>query len=454
MDETRKLAQFAKEATYADFPREVIDKAKDAILDQLGCELAGSTLPWSKATYKYVRDGKAGREESTVVNYGLKTEAQDAAFANANFGRGIEGDDIDEASRSHLASVIIPTALAIGEREMVSGKELIRAVVVGYDVALRIGAAVSWAIRRGFHPTTILGPFGAATATSVLLGLDEDEILGALGIAASHSSGLMEYSASGGSVNRLHAGIAAYGGIRSSFLAQRGFSGPATILEGGKGFCQAFSDECSLEEITRGLGKEFKILGLGFRRYCCCGTQNAALDAVSKIVSEHALTPQDVGEIVVRVPNSILRLIGTITEPKDMTSAQFSGRFGVALRIAKGGNGFREYFNEENLRDPEILSLIGKTKFVPDDDLEKHPLSVNPAGLTMRLVDGTVYEETVYAAKGAIQDPLAKEELQNKFRDLASMALPQNKVADIAEAIAGLEGLDDIAHLSSLLHNG
>jgi len=450
MDEARRLARFARELRYDELPKEVIDKAKELILDQVGCELAGSTLPWSKATYEYIRDDKGQREESTVVNYGLRTTVQDAAFANANFGRGGEVDDIDEASKSHLGSIIIPAALAIGEREMISVKEFIKAVVVGYDVASRIGAATPLAMSRGFHSTAIFGPFGAAAATSIILGLDEDEILNALSIAASHSSGLMEYSESGGSVNRLHAGIAAYGGIRASFLAQRGFSGPATILEGKKGVCQAFSSECSLEEIARGLGKEFRILGIGLRQYCGCGTQNAGIDAISTIISEHAIAPKEIEDIIVGAPTSVLRMVSTIIEPKDITSAQFSGRFGIALRLIKGGNGFREY-TEENLRDPDILSLVGKIKYILDEDLEKASTNPNPTKVTIRLRDGTVYEETVYAAKGSIQNPMTKEELHNKFREFASMVLPDYQVGKIIETVEALDRLDNIRDLMQLL---
>ena len=143
----------------------------------------------------------------------------------------------------------------------------------------------------------------------------------------------MEYSKSGGSVNRLHSGMAAYGGIRSSLLAQLGFTGPVTVLEGEKGFLRAFSGRYSLGEVTRKLGQEYRILLIGLRPYCCCGTQNAGLDAVSQIVGGNNITVKKIGEIVVSVTPNVFKAASTIRVPNDITSAQFSGRFGIALKL-------------------------------------------------------------------------------------------------------------------------
>lgn len=453
MEEARKLARFINELTYDDLPLAAIGKAKELILDQLGCQLSGSTLPWSRAVYKYVRDNKAGRQESTVVNYGFRTLAQDAAYANATFGHGFEADDTDSVSSSHLGCVIIAAALAAAEREVMGGKEFVKAVVVGYDVALRIAAAARLAIRRGFVPTSVFGTFGAAAATSAMLHLSEDETANALSLAASHSSGLTEYQDAGGSVSRLHAGIAAYGGMSAAFLAQRGLTGPSTILEGNKGFCQAFSDERFLEEISAGLGKEFKLMRVGLKPYCCCGTQHSTIDAISKIASEHIINPGEIADINIAAPESVLHHAAAIVEPEDITGAQFSGRFGVAVRLLKGGNGFRQY-TEDNLTDPEILSLIHKTRYTADDDLAKSSKAKSPVKVTIRMADGTVYEQSVVFAKGTIRNPMTKEEADNKFRELSSVVLPQQRVEEIFEAVAGLEKLDNIQKLISLLIAG
>ena len=450
MEETKKLARFAKHLTYEDLPEAVIEKTKELILDQLGCQLAGSTLPWTKPAYDYVADCKGAKEESTVVGFGFRTSVQDAAFVNAGFGHGFMGDDTDSVCHAHLGSIIIPAALALGEREAISGKELIKAAVVGYDVPSRIGAAAPFAESRGFHPGPIFGPFGVAACTGIMLGFNESQILDGLGIAGSHCSGLMEYSKSGGTVNRLHSSIASYNGMRATLLAQRGVRGPVTILEGEKGFLRAFSGEYFLEAITRGLGEEFRVLLIELKAYCCCGTSGTTLDAVSKIKETHAIPAGEIQEIIVNVCPLTFRMTGSIVEPKDITGAQFSGCFGVALRLVRGGNSFREY-SEENLKDPAVLDLAKKTRFILDEELSKVPNSDNPVKVTIRLKNGDIYEETVYGARGSVLNPMTKEEVCQKFRGFASAVLPENKIDAIMGTVEGLERIDDIRKLIKLL---
>ncbi len=170
------------------------------------------------------------------------------------------GDDTDSICHAHFGSIIIPGALALGEREGITGRELIKAVVVGYEVASRIGAVAPLAEGRGFHPGPIFGPFGVAACTGVILRFNENQILDAIGIAGSHASGLMEYSRSGGTVNRFHSSIAAYGGMRAAFLTQKGVKGPSTILEGERGFLRAYSGESVPDEATQGLGERYRVL--------------------------------------------------------------------------------------------------------------------------------------------------------------------------------------------------
>ena len=449
MNETKELAQFVADTSYNDLKDEVIDKVKGLVLDQFGCQLAFATMPWSRAVYKYIRDRKGGREESTVVNFGLRTTAEDATFANATFAHGFEMDDTELSIGAHPGCVVIPSALASGEMEMISGKEFLTAVVVGYDVFIRIGMAAN-AIYRGFHNTGVLGPFGATAATSKVLGFNADMVTNALAIAASESGGLGEYSETGGAVKRLHAGFAAQGGMRAAFLARRGLTGPPTALEGKKGFCQAFANEYFLKEITAGLGKEFRILRTGNKPYCCCAGQHTNIDAVAEIAKEYAITPEEIEEIIVGQSSLDVKILGSIVEPQDITSAQFSGRFGVALRLIKGGNGFRDY-SEENLRNPEILGLVKKIKYVVDEELERLPVKMCPSRVTIKLKNGTVYTKRVDYAKGTVQNPMTKEELEDKFRGLASMVLSDDGVENIIQTVRRLEELDNVYKLGLLL---
>ena len=451
MNETKELAGFLVEIKYSDLPSAVVEKAKGLILDQLGCELAFANLPWNRQVYQYVLGRKGGKKESTLTYYGLKTGVEDAAFANATFGHGFEMDDTEMNSITHPGSIVIPAALAAGEMKRSTGREFLLAVVTGYEAMLRAGTAARTMIFRAFHGTGVNGPFGSAAATAKILGFDKDLMVNALGIAGSDASGIGEYTVSGGSVKRLHAGFASQAGVRAALLARAGMTGPSTVLEGKHGFCQAYANEYFIEEITAGLGKEFRILRTGNKPYCCCAAQHATIDATTAINKKYSVRPQDVAEVIVQLVARDVKSNGNIIEPQDITSAQFSGRFGVALRLIKGSNGFGDY-TEKNIRDPELLNLAKKVRFVVDNDLEKIAVGGAPAIVSIKLNNGTLLEQRVDYAKGTIQNPMTPEELEAKFRGLASTALPEKQVEKIISLLKQLDQLDDITRLARLLH--
>jgi 2-methylcitrate dehydratase PrpD len=449
MEETKTLAKFAAQLRYENLPKDSIDKTKELILDQLGCQIAGSVLPWSKLAYEFATESR-GPQESTIVNSGFKTSAQDAAFVNAAFGHAFLGDDADSVCFAHFGSIIIPAALAVAEKEGIDGTRFIKAVVLGYEVASRIGAAGLGAMIRGFHPGPIFGPFGVAVAIGDMLGFNEDRLLQTLAIAGSHSSGLMEYSLTGGTVNRLHSGIAACNGIRAALLAERGFTGPATVLEGERGFLRAFSDGPSLDEINKELGKTFRVLLIELKTHCCCGSSSAIFDAVAKMKDKQGIRYDEIEKIVAYVSPATFKLTGSIIEPPDITSAQFSGRFGTALALVKGGNSFKEY-TAENLKDPDVLALAKKTEFVVDDALWKQPGTNNPAKVTIQAKNGTVHTWVVLAAKGSIQNPMTTEEVHDKFRKFASGVLSSGKTEAIIRTVSRLDSIRNIRELTTLL---
>jgi 2-methylcitrate dehydratase PrpD len=450
MNETRELAKFITELRYQDLGDEVVKKAKGLILDLFGCQIAFATLPWNKAVYKYTLNKNSASRGCTVVYYGLKTSAEDAAFANAVFGHGFEMDDTEMLTASHPGVAVIPSALAMGESEIISGKEFITAVVAGYDAMLRPGIAARSMMMRGFHSTGVGGTLGSAAAAGKILGLDVDSMVSALGIAASESSGITEYAISGGSVKRTHAGFASQSGVRAALLAKFGITGPTAALEGKKGFCHVFSDECSIEEITKDLGKEFRIMLTGNKPYCCCAGQHTVIDAGENLKNNN-IKHEDIEEIIIEQrPREAINL-GNIIFPEDIISSQFSARFGLALRLVKGSNGYYDY-NEKNLKDPEIINLIKKMKYIPDEKCEKLKIDDGgPALVTIKLKDGKTYQEQVDYAKGSIQNPMTQEELANKFRGLVSTILPARRVEAVIQTVDSLEDLDDINRLASLL---
>ena len=453
MDESRALAKFGAELAYEDLPEPVVVKIKDLILDQLGVMLGASTLPWSKVINAYVRSWGDTKQDSTVVNYGYRTKVENAVFANSSFGHGFEYDDVYLYGNSHPGCIVVPTALAMAERENLSGKQMVLAVAAGYEVMGRINSAMTPSCTsRGFHaPTSISGPFGAAIVTGKMLGFDPDLMLHALAIAGSHSAGVTEYDQGGGSVKRMHAGMGAHGGVRSALLAQLGLTGPSTILEGKHGVFHAFTDEYRIGEIADGLGKEFKVvMGTGFKAYCACSPIHAAIDALHQLKADYKFAPQDVAKIIMGTNRRSVTHVEA--PPKDILSAQFSAAFSLALTMLRGSNGFQDY-TEKTLRDEEILAMAGKVALEVDKDVDRDYPNTRAARVTVELRSGASYRAKVDYCKGTPQNPMSRRDLEEKFKGLASVAIRSEQVEEALRLVNTLESVSDVSSLISALSN-
>jgi 2-methylcitrate dehydratase PrpD len=451
LDYTRHLAQFAVQLQYSDLPPTVIEKAKEIALHALGVQLAGSTLPWSKTAYRYVRN-QGGVPESTVVNYGLKTSAVNAAFVNGTFGHGFEMDDNHAATGIKGGCVAVPAVLAVGEQQLSSGKEFILATVVAYEVMTRIGLSVAVALwKAGHHSTGACGPFGAAAAAGKLLRFDEKTMLNALSVAGAHSAGLTESPATGrGELKRIFGGMAASSGITSALLAREGLTGPASMLEGERGFCRTFGDDSSnnLAALTAGLGTEWQILRAHYKIYAQDGYIQPMTEALARIVKQHRFSLENIEEVRAGTNrHSHDHRVGKIREPKDLTSAQFSANFSLALFLVKGGAGFHEY-TEENLIDARIIDLSKKIHTYVDEEMEQEWQKTKPRGarITVRLTSGETYTECVHMMRS-----MTAEDVNEKSRRLAAVAVGAEQCERLLTIVRNLDAVRDISSLVPLL---
>jgi 2-methylcitrate dehydratase PrpD len=451
MNESRALADYAAGLTYDALPSEVVEKAKRLILDQIGIMIGISTMPWSRAINEYIRDWGDSKPESTVAHYGYKAKAENAAFANSCFGHGFEVDDIYVYGSAHPGCIVVPAAFAIGEKEHISGKEMILATVAGYEVMGRINAAIVPSCGlRGFHQaTSVTGPFGAATATAKILGFDQDLTLHALALAGSHSAGVAEYDQTGGSVKRMHAGMASQGGIRSALLAQKGITGPSAILEGKHGVLVAFTDSYRVNEITDNLGSDFRVtMGTGFKAYFACAGIHSAIDALLQIKQEQDIQADDVAEIIMGTNRRTISHVDA--EAKDILSSQFSAPFTLALTLLRGTNGFNDY-TEETLRDETIRKVAAKVRLEVDKEVDSEYPGNRSALVTVRLKNGASHSAKVRHCKGTPQNPLSDAEHDEKFRALALVNAKPDRVQEILRIILDLENQKDLVGLAALL---
>ncbi len=259
---TAKLVEFCGGLRYESLPSVTVDRVKYHFLDFLGVASRGSLVDSSKAAYRLVRDIGLDPGGAVIIGTDMRAAPQYAALANGTSAHSLELDDLHNESSAHPEVVIFPAALAASQISDGGGKRFIEAVIAGYEVMTRLGKALHPGkhYARGFHPTGTCGAFGAAAAASRILGLDQEQTINALGIAGSQTAGSMEFLTDGAWSKRLHAGWAAHSGLIATLLAQRGFTGPATIIEGRFGFLHSYSDGADPDRVLADLGKPFEIM--------------------------------------------------------------------------------------------------------------------------------------------------------------------------------------------------
>jgi 2-methylcitrate dehydratase PrpD len=443
----QKLGAFVCQLEYERLPGEVIKKTKELLLDQLGCQILGSTVEWNEAIYKFVKENKPGGPAS-IVNYGDKVPVDDAAFVNGTFGQGCELDDYYDQGGGHPGAASIPVAMALGEKKHVDGKTLISAIATGYEIGWRVGRGLlPQLMRRGFHSQGVIGVFIAAATAGKILQLNPNQMVNTFAIAGSHACGTMEFDQSGGEVKRMHTGLACSGGIRSAMLAGMGLTGPSTIFEGERGILKVFGGECNTEPITKGLGSEFAVMHGAIKRFPVNASQHSPIELLDKLVEENGIRAEEVQKIEVGVNEGVIMHGGTIYEPKEVIEAQFSLRFSLAIRLLKSSNELRLYVDPKLWRDPEVLEAARKIHLF-SDSTAKGELRF-ACKMRIALSNGRVIEGYLAYPRGTARNPLSREDVQQKFVVLGAGVLPKERLDRIVDEVEKIDAKDDI---SSLIH--
>jgi 2-methylcitrate dehydratase PrpD len=435
MDETHELTHFVLATQFKDFPRNVVEQSKVAVLDYLGSASYGSTKDWSRKICSYVKqiDSK-------------KASPQYAALANGTMGHGFELDDFHTAALVHPGAVVIPAALATAEKEKVSGKEFLTAVILGYEVMVRLGLVLGIAHSlRGFHATGTTGPFGSATAAGRITKLNKDRMLNAYGIAGSLSSGLKEFYLEGGTVKRLHAGKAAENGVAAALLAREGFTGPSTVLEGKSGYCRAFSDDFNLGRLREKLGQEWQIMDMNLKPYPCCGGIQPGVYGLVNLKQEYDIDPKEVEKVVVETCERIAsQNAGPGTQ--SIMSAQYSIPFCASVTLLKDIED-PSVFSKAALRDKQIISLAKKIEVIGTREI----VGMETSRVTVRLRDGKELKKEIDRPKGHPDNPLSYDEVVGKFKKLAPHVYSEKRIDRIVETVGEIEKAKELRSLCDLL---
>lgn len=444
-----KLAAFITGLNYKSLPSEVVHKAKLCLMDTLGAALAGSKMPEALIA-KRLAEKLSQKKEATLYTGKGKVGALEAAMANGIMSHVLELDDGNRYAQGHPGVAVIPAVLALGEKEKAKGKDLIPAIVAGYEVFGRVGAGGNPShFNRGFHTTGTCGTFAAAAAAGRLLKLNASKMVSALGIAGSQAAGLFAFLADGTMTKTLHAGKAAQNGILSAYLAKEGFTGPAYILEDKRGFYRAFADTFNPQRVVEGLGEKYEIMNTYVKFHASCRHSHPAVDAILDISSRAPLQPQEIERVNVYTYTIAAKLIDgkKVSTP---ISGKMSLPYAAAVAILRGKVGLGE-FKIKVLNDQEVQALMQKIDVYADPELDKMVPDHRGARAEILMKDGTKLTSTILDPKGEPENPGSGNDIYDKFRMLASTVFKTDRVDKLLEKIDGLEKIRDLSELTRLL---
>ena len=449
MTATARLAEFIATTSLGDCPDAVLAQARRATLDTLGVMLAGAAEPVARAVRAVARaDGSVPL--CTVFGTTLRASTAWAALANGAAGHAHDFDDTNFALMGHPSVPLLAAALASAEAETADGGAVALAYVLGFEIDAALGLAVNPAhYTRGWHATSSIGTLGCAAAAARLLGLEVDQTRHALGIAASLASGLKENF--GSMTKPFHAGHAAQSGVRAAQLAREGLTAADSALEGRQGYLAAFSGATLAADALEGLGQRWELSasGIAVKPYPSCALTHSAIDALVELRARHRIAAANVAAVEVSV-NAVVPDVLRHTRPANGLERKFSMQYCAAAALARGPLGLGD-FDDGPVADPATRQLMDRVHMVIDPTLPHELEQQAWTRVTVRLTDGTTFEEKPRGASGHPTAPLSDAELRAKFLACAAPVIGADAAEGVADQIAHLEDIPDIRALTSRL---
>jgi 2-methylcitrate dehydratase PrpD len=457
-----QLAAFAAQCR-AELPAEVLADATGRVLDCVGNALAASASTAEGephlALLQVLRE-QGGRAESSLLLKGPKLPASSAALINGAMAHALDFDDTHLPSVLHPSASVVPAALATAEAVGASGRALLAAVAVGDEITNRLGQTAyvpekrdSTFFVRGLHATSICGTIGAAAAAGLLLGADEEQLMSAMGIAASMGAGILEANRTGGTVKRIHCGWAAHAGINAARFAVAGVTGPPTVFEGGFGFLRGYlGEDYLLEPLVDGLGEHWELLRTVYKPYPSNHFTHPIIDCALALRAA-GLNPDEIDSVEIGVPRTVLRTIAEPWEekvqPRTPYHAKFSGPYTFAAAMI-GGGGLGVHladFTEAALDDPRRRALCKRVSMVADPVCDDEFPRAFSAVVRVTTTSGDQREHRVHSSRGGPEHPLSAADLGTKFRLNAERVLSPDEAAALAQRLRGLADVERIGSL-------
>jgi len=449
MGVTDNLAKFAMDTNYRDLPPKTVQYAKEMALSTLGSMLWGSSLPAGRIVAKLIRES-GGSPEAGVVGSGFRTSVPDAALAGGNFAHAAEWEAVSLPEMTS-AMTIFPVVFSLGEKLGSSGKDILEATIVAYEVQSRIGLACLPATERGFFALPVFGNFGAAVASAKLLKLSLEQIIVAMSLAASQAAGTLRQHDT--MAHFVETGFACRNGVMAAMLAKAGFTADMNILEDtsrgvGFGTAVAGKEGYRIERITEGLGREFRFELLDSKHFPCHSQQQRALEGVLHLITAHKVTYQNVEGIEIEMKPMIARQLD-LPDPPDGEHARTSIQHGIVAAMLEKRIG-RATFSDEKAVAYDFKEARKMVKIIVHPEWEREGLKDFEI-VTIRLKNGQKHSIKCETWRGHHTSPFTREELIAKYEDAASDILSQRQVERSLELVLDLENQANVVELMRIL---
>jgi 2-methylcitrate dehydratase PrpD len=440
---TRILAEQARALRHEELPEDVRVRARQCLLDYLGCTLAGATEDLTAILLaEMVTQG--GAPEATVIGHGERLPSVSAALVNGAASHALDFDDVNMAMTGHPSVVLLSALLPLAEERGSAVSDVLAAFVAGYELQCRLGLLLAPGHYNvlGFHATGTLGCFGAAAACAHLLRLDAEQFATALGIAGTQAAGLK--SMFGTMCKPLHAGKAAQNGMVAARLAQRGFTSRADVLECAQGFARTHSPDFDPSAALAEPPDGFHIRNNLFKYHAACYMTHAPIEAARRLREQHALTLEQIACITLRIDETCDRVCN-IPAPRTGLEAKFSPRLTTAMALAGVDTGALASYSEQTAADPVLVTLRDKVQ-VEFQTGQPNTIAALEVVSTVGRVVTASHDSGVPASD--IEDQGRR--LEQKFMSLAAPVIGRAKAGDLIGMIGGLRATDDVRQVLRL----
>ena len=442
---SERLSEFALALQFEQIPASVSAQAKLHMLDAIGIGIASSGFDFAKKTLQaLISLQESNDQQYPVLGVPDRLSMRDAILVNGTYIHGLDFDDTHAAGVIHASSSAMAALLSVGQRYKISGKEALVAYLAAIEVASRIASAANGGFHaKGFHPTGLVGIFGATVLVGRVMKLTSDELTSALGIALSMASGVMEFLEGGAWTKRMHPGWAASSAVTACAMAKNGFIGPRNAFEGRYGLFNTHIDSsnlASLEKCTNGLGQVWEMQNISLKPYPACHYNHAFADAAVILRNQNRFEIDNIKSIKARISEKQVQVVcepqASKRMPKNSYEAQFSIHFVIATSLIKGQFTLRE-LEDDTIFDPQILALCQKIEYEVD------PKSAFPefysGEVEIQLKSGEVLIHREQMNRGSSANPLSQEEVLRKFESNAGGVMSREAINHFTKDFLNLE---------------